>query len=63
VAEISSMLLDFELLDDLSEGSTVSGTVFTDNTDLSSSLGHCIFIYMRGDLIKGVCLYFVFTLL
>jgi hypothetical protein len=40
MAMISGVLLDFELLDDLSEGSTVSGTIFTGNTNFNSSLGH-----------------------
>ena len=37
---VSLVLGDFHFLDDFTEGSTVTGSVFTDNTDLLGSLGH-----------------------
>jgi hypothetical protein len=37
-AAILGMLSDFHLLDDLSQGGTISGTVFTANSDLLSML-------------------------
>merc|ERR1711893_109358 len=37
---VSFVLGDFHFLDDFTEGSTVTGSVFTDNTDLLGSLGH-----------------------
>ena len=39
-ADITRVLLDLEFLDDSSEGSTVSGTVFTNNSDFDGSLSH-----------------------
>lgn len=39
-ADVSRMLCDFHLLDILSEGSTITGSVLSGDTDLSSSLGH-----------------------
>lgn len=39
-ADISGVLGDFHLLDLLSEGGTVSGTVFTGHADLLGSLRH-----------------------
>lgn len=38
-ARVSSVLGDFHLLDGLPEGGTVTGTVFTGDTDLLCSLG------------------------
>lgn len=39
-ADVSRMLCNFHLLDILSEGSTITGSVLSGDTDLSSSLGH-----------------------
>lgn len=39
-ADVSRMLCDFHLLDILSEGSTITGSVLSGDTDLSRSLGH-----------------------
>ena len=48
-ANVARVLLNFEFLDDSSEGSTVSGTVLSDNSDLDSSLGHFANLFL-GDL-------------
>lgn len=39
-ADVLGVLGDFHLLDLLSEGGTISGTVFTGDTDLLGSLRH-----------------------
>jgi len=40
-ADISGVLLEFEFFSDLSNSRTVSCSVFSDDTNLLSSFGHC----------------------
>lgn len=39
-AGVAGVLCDFELLGHLTEGSTITGSVLSDDSDLLSSLGH-----------------------
>ena len=40
--DVFGVLTDLELLHDLSQGSTISGSVLSADSDLSRSLSHCI---------------------
>ena len=41
LTEVLAVLTDFHLLNLLTQTSTITGTIFPDNTNLLGSLGHC----------------------